>query len=214
MWGEVEGSVLVHLGLEGVSKRFGRRRVFEELTVDVRQGQVLAVTGRNGSGKSTLLMVIAGLLRPTRGRVVVTLDGKPLAPENRREWLGMVAPDLTLYPELTALENLRFFEKVRGREPLESELGGLLDRVGLSGRGRDLVGTFSSGMRQRLKYAFAVSHAPKVLLLDEPTANLDVSGVSMVEAVIAEQRERGVLVLATNEPDEARHGDRRVALGG
>jgi heme exporter protein A len=204
---------LVTLELEDVSKRFGRRRVFEGLTVDVRQGQVLVVTGRNGSGKSTLLLVIAGLLRPARGRVVVSVDGKPLPPESRREWLGMVSPDLTLYPELTALENLRFFEQVRGREPKEDALRALLERVGLAGRGTDLVGTFSSGMRQRLKYAFALSHQPKLLLLDEPTANLDVDGVSMVEAVIAEQRKRGVLVLATNEPDEVRHGDRRVALG-
>jgi heme exporter protein A len=76
------------------------------------------------------------------------------------------------------------------------------------------VGTFSSGMRQRLKYAFALAHAPKLLLLDEPTANLDVSGVSMVEAVITQQRERGILVLATNEPEELRHGDHCLVLGG
>jgi heme exporter protein A len=153
------------------------------------------------------------LLRPTRGRVVVSVEGKPLPLESRREWLGMVAPDLVLYPELTALENLQFFERVRGREPRAAELSALLERVGLAGRGDDLVGTFSSGMRQRLKYAFALAHRPKLLLLDEPTANLDVAGVSMVEGVIAEQRERGVLVLATNEPDEVRHGDRRIALG-
>jgi heme exporter protein A len=188
--------------------------VFDGITASVGHGEVLVVTGPNGSGKSTLLMVIAGLLRPTRGRVVAALDGKPLALADRREWLGMVAPDLTLYPELTALENLRFFEQVRGRVPREKELAALLERVGLAGRGQDQVGTFSSGMRQRLKYAFALAHAPRVLLLDEPTANLDVAGVSMVEGVIAEQRRRGVLVLATNEPEEVRHGDRCLALGG
>jgi heme exporter protein A len=208
-----EAGCLVRLSLEGVSKRFGRRRVFDGLTVAVDQGEVLVVTGANGSGKSTLMLVIAGLLRPTRGRVVATLNGKPLPAEDRRVWLGMVSPDLTLYPELTGLENLRFFERVRGRVPRDGELNALLERVGLSGRGEDLVRTYSSGMRQRLKYAFALAHAPKVLLLDEPTANLDVSGVSMVEEVIAEQRRRGVLVLATNEPEEVRHGDRRVALG-
>ena len=205
---------MVQLRLEGISRRFGRRRVFEDLTVAVNHGEVLVVTGPNGSGKSTLLLVIAGLLRPNRGRVVATLDGKPLPDAERRRWLGMVAPDLTLYPELTALENLSFFERVRGRKPQESDLNALLERVGLTGRGDDPVGTFSSGMRQRLKYAFALAHRPLVLLLDEPTANLDVSGVSMVEEVIAEQRERGVLVLATNEPEEVRHGDRCVQLGG
>jgi len=205
---------LVHLSLAGVSKRFGRRRVFEGVNAEVGRGEVLVVVGPNGAGKSTLLLVIAGLLRPTRGQVVVSVDGKALPYENRRQWLGMVAPDLTLYQELTALENLRFFERVRGRVPREADLEALLERVGLEGRERDLVGTYSSGMRQRLKYAFALAHAPKVLLLDEPTANLDASGVSMVEEVIAEQRRRGVLVLATNEPEEARFGDHCVALGG
>ncbi len=205
---------MVHLSLAGVSKRFGRRRVFEGVNAEVGRGEVLVVIGPNGAGKSTLLLVIAGLLRPTRGQVVVSVDGKALPYENRRQWLGMVAPDLTLYQELTALENLRFFERVRGRVPREADLEALLERVGLEGRGRDRVGTYSSGMRQRLKYAFALAHAPKVLLLDEPTANLDASGVSMVEEVIAEQRRRGVLVLATNAPEEARHGDHRVALGG
>jgi heme exporter protein A len=204
----------VRLALEGVTRRFGRRRVFEALEAIVGHGEVLVVTGPNGSGKSTLLLVIAGLLRPTRGRVVVCQDGKPLAPETRREWLGMVAPDLTLYPELTALENLEFFQTIRGLPTPESELRALLERVGLRGRGRDRVGTFSSGMRQRLKYAFALAPAPKVLLLDEPTANLDVAGVSMVEDVIAEQRNRGVLVIATNEPEEVRHGNTVLTLGG
>src|SRR5437773_731074 len=114
--------LLVRLALEGLGKRFGRRRVFEGLEAEVDHGEALVVTGPNGSGKSTLLLVIAGLLRPTRGRVVATLDGKALAPEDRREWLGMVAPDLTLYPELRALENLIFFETIRGREPLKGDL--------------------------------------------------------------------------------------------
>jgi len=205
---------LVHLSLEGVSKRFGRRRVFAELSAEVDHGQALVVIGPNGAGKSTLLLVIAGLLRPTRGRVVVSAESKTLPSESRRQWLGMVAPDLTLYPELSGLENLRFFERVRGRVPKEADLEALLEKVGLQGRGRDMVGTYSSGMRQRLKYAFALAHGPKVLLLDEPTANLDSSGVSMVEEVIAEQRRRGVLVIATNEPDEVRHGNHVLALGG
>jgi heme exporter protein A len=213
-WVQRWAQALVQLQLDGVSKRFGRRRVFEGLTLRVGQGEGLVVTGPNGSGKSTLLLVIAGLLRPTRGQVLATQDGKPLRPDDRREWLGMVAPDLTLYPELTAWENLRFFQQVRGVKSGDADLRSLLERVGLKGRGDDRVGTFSSGMRQRLKYAFALAHSPRVLLLDEPTANLDVSGVSMVEEVIAEQRQRGVLVLATNEPEEVRHGNRCVTLGG
>src|ERR1700730_14978137 len=107
--------LLVRLALEGLGKRFGRRRGFANLAVEGNHSEGLGVTGPNGAGKSPWRLVIAGLLRPTRGRVVASLDGKPLAFEDRREWLGMVAPDLTLYAELTALENLHFFETIRGR---------------------------------------------------------------------------------------------------
>jgi heme exporter protein A len=204
---------LVELTLENVSKSFGARRVLRGVCAEVRTGEALVITGHNGSGKSTLLSVIAGLLRPDAGRVRVTRDGEELFPEDRRRYLSLVAPDLTLYPELTALENLEFFARVRSLVWNPAEARQLLSRVGLEGRGNDLSGTFSSGMRIRLKYAVALQSDPAVLLLDEPTAMLDTGGVQIVEQVIAEQRQRGVLVLATNDPQETRHGDLFLHLG-
>jgi heme exporter protein A len=204
---------LVELRLENVSKRFGARTVLTNVCAEVRTGETLLVTGHNGSGKSTLVSIIAGLLRPDRGRVQYLRSGKPVAEDERRRFLALVQPDLTLYPELTALENLEFFARVRGLAWDSPSGGALLERVGLGGRGRDLVGTFSSGMRVRLKYAVALQPEPGILLLDEPTAMLDQSGVALVEQVISEQRGRGVLVLATNDPNEERHGDLFLRLG-
>jgi heme exporter protein A len=89
----------------------------------------------------------------------------------------------------------------------------LLASVGLAGREDDLVSTYSSGMRQRLKYACALLHQPPVLLLDEPSANLDAAGAQMVERILAQQRERGLVVLATNDPREVAWGDRVIRLG-
>jgi heme exporter protein A len=179
----------------------------------VAEGRSLAITGPNGSGKSTLVRVLCGLARPTSGTVTVRLDGMKLLPADCRAEIGLVAPDMALYHELTALENLSFFAKVRGLAIGTAQLRALLGRVGLGDRGDDLVGLYSSGMRQRLKYAQALLHRPRLLFLDEPTAYLDEAGSAMVSEVIAEQRRHGILVLATNEPGEVVFGDEVLRLG-
>lgn len=197
-----------------LGKRFGRRPIFDNISVEVAQGEVLVVTGPNGSGKSTFLAVVAGLLRPTKGRVRFIEEEREVPLDERRRSLGLVAPDLVLYPELSALENLELLARLRGASPTRAELTSILRRVGLGGREEDHVGEYSSGMRQRVKYAFALMSQPSLMLLDEPTANLDAAGAAVVAEVIAEQRARGVLVLATNEPAETHHADLLLTLGG
>jgi heme exporter protein A len=211
--GREEAPSLIELRLDNVSKRFGARAVLRNVCAEVRTGEALVITGHNGSGKSTLLAVIAGLLRPDAGTVRLLEDGAEVPADAHRRYRSLVAPDLTLYGELTALENLEFFARVRSLAWSPAEAEALLARVGLAGRGRDLAGTFSSGMRVRLKYAVALQPEPRALLLDEPTAMLDVGGAEVVEGIIAEQRRRGVLVLATNDPSETRHGDLFLDLG-
>ena len=204
---------MTELRLDNVTKRFGHRRVLEGVCAEVRLGEALVVTGYNGSGKSTLLSLIAGLQRPDSGEIALRIDGAPVSDDLRRREVGYVAPDLTLYPELSAWENLEFFARVRGQAWSTDQAEATLEHVGLPGRGRDLVGTFSSGMRVRMKYAVALQTAPRFLLLDEPTAMLDAHGAELVENLIAEQRRRGILVLATNDPSETRHGDLFLHLG-
>lgn len=202
------------LELQGLGKRYGRLRVFQDISAVAESGQVLVVVGRNGAGKSTLLRIVAGLTRPSSGQVVFTVAGRPLSDDERRRHIGLVAVDVALYGELTAHENLSFFARVRGLRLTPAERARMLAEVGLAGRGDDLVQTYSSGMRQRLKYACAILHRPPLLLLDEPGASLDEAGWAMVEALIARQREHGLLVLATNDPREVAYGDVLIRLEG
>jgi len=205
----------IAIELRGLEHGFGTRQVFGAVNARLVAGQVGVVTGANGAGKSTLLRIVAGLLQARRGEANITREGKPLDALTRRACIGYVAPDLTLYRELTGAENLQFFARLRGITLTREDLIAGLTEVGLRGRGKDFVGTYSSGMRQRLKYAFALLNRPPILLLDEPTANLDEAGAAIVEQIIANQRTRpggGLTLLATNEPNETQWGDMLIRL--
>jgi len=209
-----KGNGMYRLELQRLGKRYGRLRVFQDISATAQSGQVLVVAGRNGAGKSTLLCIVAGLMRPSSGQVVFSAGDRLLTGDERRRHIGLVAVDVALYGELTGHENLAFFARLRGLRPTLDERERFLAEVGLAGRGDDLVQTYSSGMRQRLKYACAVLHRPALLLLDEPGANLDEAGKSMVEGLIARQREHGLVVLATNDPREMACGDVFIRLEG
>jgi heme exporter protein A len=204
----------LRLELADVALDYGARRVLAGITLALQCGETLVVAGPNGSGKSTLLRVLCGLQRPTDGEVFYQFGGVRYRPAEVPWLVGWVAPDLQLYRELTALENLRFFAEVRGLRWTTAELAALLAEVGLDGRGGDLLAAYSSGMAQRLRYAYALLHQPLVLLLDEPTLTLDERGAALVERVIARQRERGLTIIATNDPRELRWGDYVLRLGG
>lgn len=197
----------LQLELRDVGAVYGARRVLAGVSLTLRAGEVLVVAGHNGSGKSTLLRLLCGLQRPNTGAVLLTLGGVQYRPDQARHLIGWVAPDLQLYRELTALENLRFFAQVRGLRRSDAALAALLEEVGLGGRGGDLLAAYSSGMAQRLRYAYALLHSPPLLLLDEPTVTLDERGAALVERVVQAQRARGITVIATNDPRELRYGD-------
>jgi heme exporter protein A len=197
----------ITLELDDLGLDYGARRVISGVSLVLRAGEALVVAGANGSGKSTLLRAICGLQRPSHGTIRVHAGG-PVFQPHQAPWLfGWVAPDLQLYRELTALENLRFFADVRGLRRSDAELHALLEDVGLVGRGGDLLAAYSSGMAQRLRYAYAVLHQPPILLLDEPTVTLDERGSALVERLIASQRVGGITVVATNDAREERFGD-------
>jgi heme exporter protein A len=202
------------LTLHDVAARYGARPIFSGISLTLQQGEVLVVSGANGSGKSTLLRLLCGLQQPAHGQIRYTLDGADYAPREVLHAAGFVAPDLALYRELTARENLRFFADVRGLEVSHPWIDALLQQVGLAERGDERVACYSSGMVQRLRYACALLHRPAVLLLDEPTVTLDTHGVAMVEQVVAQQRQVGMAVVATNEPRELELGDYILTLHG
>lgn len=202
---------LLRLHARDVGKRFGRRFVFRHVDVRFAAGEHIAITGPNGSGKSTLLRILAGLLTPTEGSVDVEWDqGSPGGDDLTRQ-IGFVAPYVNVYDSFTATENLAFVARLRRLGNAAAMIGRTLDEVGLAAAADQQVGTYSSGMKQRLKLAMAVVHDPAVLMFDEPSSNLDAAGRSVVRRLVESYRDRGRLVLvATNVDDEAAMCQRHV----
>ena len=148
------------LAVNDLSKHYTRNLLFKDISFELHPGEVLAVTGWNGSGKSTLLRIIAGLVRPTSGKVEMFFQGESIPKESRRRFVGMVAPAFSLYDELTALENLEFFSRVRGIAYDRKSCLAMMEWAGLSLDARKLCRNYSSGMKQRLKLAQALLHNP------------------------------------------------------
>ncbi len=204
----------VALAAEGLGHRFASGRGLAPLDFALAAPGVAAVTGPNGSGKSTLLRLLAGLLRPATGCVRLRLDGREVAADARRALLGYAAPELSFYEELTCRENLVFAAAARGLRDGEARARSALDRVGLSDRAHDRVAALSSGMRQRLRLAFATLHRPPLLLLDEPGSHLDDDGRAVMERIVGEQAAAGLVVIATNEAREWALAAWRIDLRG
>lgn len=202
----------VDLTCENVGHRFGRQRLFAEINFALQGRGSVCVAGPNGSGKSTLMRILAGILEPSAGRVSWTAQGRSLARSERNRCLGFVSPDVHLYGELTALENLRFFARLRGLGHLDSDILEHLQRFGLQEDVHKPYAALSSGQKQRLKYVSALLHRPAVLLLDEPTANLDRTGRLLVADVMQAQTRDGLLIVATNEEEEYRFGETLIRI--
>jgi heme exporter protein A len=200
------------LSAEHLDKSFSGPPIFSGLSLRIERG-LLAVTGKNGSGKTTLLKILAGLLRPSSGTVRIERDGRALSGEERRLAVGWAGPDLALYGELTALENLRFFRVAAGRDAALGPLRRRLLDAGLAEGVLDRpVEEFSTGMRQRLRLAFAQLFDPPVLLLDEPMSGLDGEGREVARDLIAGARSRGTVVVASNDERDFVDPEERIDL--
>ncbi len=197
---------------KNIRKNFGRLLVFDSVSFELSVGSSLAIAGKNGSGKSTLVKIIAGLLSPSFGEVIYQLDGKRIDRLDWYKYVGFVAPYLQLYDEFTGYENLEFFARMRGLKNYRDKIEEVLYRVNLLSRKDDFVRGYSSGMKQRLKYACALLNDPFLLILDEPTSNLDSEGVKMVWTIAEEQKKKGILLIATNEPDELKMCEKVINL--
>ncbi len=169
-------------------KRYESRLVLRDLNFEIAPGSCVAVLGPNGAGKSTLLRLVAGLIAPSRGEIRWN-DAAT------RGLCALSAPDAPVYRELSCLENLRFFSGGASSHVLTQHLA----QWNLGQRADDLAGELSSGLRARLGLAVASWFEHPILLLDEPSANLDEAGRELVEKLIEAQRARGVTLLATND---------------
>lgn len=195
-----------------LTKAFGGPALFARLSFRADSGLV-AVTGKNGSGKTTLLKILASLGRASAGSVSVKRGEQELSGDARRMAVGWAGPDLAFYEDFSAVENLSFFCRAGGRPAAPEDLARRLSAVGLSGAAARPVGAYSTGMKQRLRIAFALLFDPPALLLDEPMAGLDPEGRAVVEDVVARMRRGGVVFVASNESRDFDAPDQVVELG-
>jgi ABC-2 type transport system ATP-binding protein len=193
--------------VEGVTLRYGEREALAAVSFAVPRAALFALLGPNGSGKSTLLRILSTLLRPSAGRALVEDVDVTARPAAARHRLGVVFQAPGLDARLTVLENLRFqghLHGLHGRE-LAGRIDALLQRFALSERRRDAAGTLSGGLRRRVELAKALLHRPRVLLLDEPSAGLDLpSRQAFWQALDDLRRDDGLTVIvATHLMEEA-----------
>jgi len=200
------------LQIHSLQKSFGRRLVFNGITFNLNKAGVFGVSGPNGSGKSTLIKILAGINSPTKGQVIHSSDGKEIISEKLHNYIGFVSPYLVLYDEFSAWENLTYFSSIRKISFDKVKVENLLDQFLLLNRKDDLVKAYSSGMKQRLKFIFALMHSPLFIFLDEPTSNLDDEGKLTVYNLIQSESEKAIVVVASNEKSDLIHCDEVLDL--
>jgi ABC-2 type transport system ATP-binding protein len=203
------------LSLQDVTIRYGAFVAVDALCLEVRRGEVFGLLGPNGSGKSSTLSVVAGALAPAAGAVRVAGRLERDDPLAYRRHIGLVPQELALFEELSAEDNLRFFGRLYGlggRE-LRRRVADALAFVCLTEQARRPARTYSGGMQRRLNLACALLHQPELLLLDEPTAGLDVPSHDAIFANLRALRDQGrALVFTTHHLDEAEQLCDRVGI--
>ncbi|MGC8878615.1 MAG: heme ABC exporter ATP-binding protein CcmA [Anaerolineae bacterium] len=200
--------------IRGLIKAFGNRLVLKGITLHVSAGEFVTLVGPNGAGKTTLIRILATLSRPSAGQVL--LGGRDLDqdPMMARRMIGLVSHRTLLYDDLTGEQNLLFYAQLYDVTRPRMRVEELLRQVGLWGRQRDPVSTYSRGMQQRLAIARALLHNPPILLLDEPDTGLDRQGAVTLGALLrqADLGQRTVLMTTHNLEYAMVWGERVVIL--
>jgi ABC-2 type transport system ATP-binding protein len=178
-----------------VCKQYSKRCALDDVTVTIRRGEVIGLLGSNGAGKSTLLRIVTGLVRPTRGTML--LFGQSPNPSLRRR-IGALIERADAYPYLTGAENLEIVLRLRRVTPTRKHIEALLARVGIAHAMNRVVRTYSYGMKQRLGLAMALAGEPELIILDEPVNGLDPHGIADVRALIASLHREGRTVIISS----------------
>ncbi|MCX7736390.1 MAG: ABC transporter ATP-binding protein [Candidatus Kapabacteria bacterium] len=177
--------------------------IFSDISFKLQSTDIFGIAGENGSGKSTLLKILAGVSTPSAGTVNIFIDEKKIDNSNHFEILGFVSPYLSIYEEFTPIEHFYIASKIKGTKQNSSLEIELLKKFKLFNRKNDQIKTFSSGMKQRIKFILAFSSQPKIVFLDEPFTNLDNEGINIVRELIEQHKiNNGITIIASNDDRE------------
>ncbi len=187
----------VVLELKNVSKSFGRRKVIDNISLDVKEGEIYGFLGPNGSGKTTTIKMILSLIDSDSGEIKVNGYDTRKQFEKAMECIGAIVENPDMYKYMSGIDNLKLHARIRNID--EKRINEVLDMVELKGREKDKVGKYSLGMKQRLGLALTLLHKPKVLILDEPTNGLDPAGIKKLRDILKEiAHKEGVAVFVSS----------------
>jgi len=183
------------LAADGIAYAYGDIQAVDHISFQINRGEVLGFLGPNGAGKTTTLKMLIGLLEPQGGNITILGEDMVKNREKVQAHIGVCFEEKSLYEDMSAAANLRFFASLFGIKDLDE--AGLLERVGLPVDRKDRVSNYSKGMKQRLMVARALVNQPQVLFLDEPTDGLDPVSSEAIRTVVTEEKARGVTVFLT-----------------
>ena len=170
------------LELKNVSKSFGKRKIIDDISLEVKEGEILGFLGPNGSGKTTTIKMILRLIDMDSGEITVNGFDNKKQFENAMECIGAIVENPDMYKYMSALDNLKLHARIRNIST--RRINEVIELVGLKGRENDKVGKYSLGMKQRLGLALTLLHKPKILILDEPTNGLDPAGIKQLRDIL------------------------------
>lgn len=201
--------------VEGLSKQYDGFRAVDDVSLDIKRGEIFGLLGPNGAGKSTIISILCCLLEPTAGRV--TIDGFDVVKNTTdiKKIIGVVPQEISLYYTLTARENLAFYAKIYGLSgnAMKNRIETLLDMVGLTDRADDRLEDYSGGMKRRINIAVALLHNPKILFLDEPSTGVDPQSRKRIYDTIRDLNRQGMTVLlTTHQMEDAEKLCHRIAI--
>lgn len=183
--------------LDNISKRYRFEWVFKKIDYTFKSGHRYAITGPNGSGKSTLMRVLSGYLSPTKGSIDFKIDDTPIAPEEIYKHITYAAPYIDLIEEMTLQEHLTFHQQFKPLLP-ELDTKKVIELLAFQKAKKKPIQFFSSGMKQRLKLALSICSKSDLILLDEPTTNLDQQGMDWYQSLIEQFGQNRTIIVASN----------------
>ncbi len=199
------------ISIENVKKTLGNREVLKGISFTVRTGDIFGYLGPNGAGKTTTIRILLGLLQADSGKLNIL--GQDINLSETRMKIGFVLDKDGLYDSMTAEENLKFYLRIYRLSEASVKFDKLLRMVNLDNRAKDKVSTYSRGMRQRLTLARAMVHDPEVLVMDEPTGNLDTVVTAEIISIFHKLNRDGItVILVTHEMDVAEQTQRIIRL--